>query len=355
MEKTLDIKINKTENSRLESIDWNNIPFGRVFSDHMFISDFENGEWQNHRIQSFGKLEFSPALISLHYAQAIFEGMKAYKNDQGEIFLFRPMANIKRLNNSADRMCMQKIDEDLFFEALKSLVNIDGNWIPTADRCSLYIRPFMFASDEFIGVRPSDNYKFIIFTCPVSGYYSEPVKVKVEQKYTRAAKGGTGFAKAAGNYAAGLLPAKQAQSEGFHQLIWTDAVDHEFIEESGTMNLMVVIDGKLITPQVSDTTLAGVTRDSVLTVARHWGMTVEERRLSIKEVVAAIKDGSLTEIFGTGTAATIAQIRTLFYEGVDYELPAIEGREFSNKVSKYLDDLRTGKIEDPFGWRIKIN
>lgn len=354
MENTLSIQVDKTNNSRLNEVDFNNIPFGRVFSDHMFIADYKNGEWSGAAIKEYGKLEITPALITLHYGQAIFEGMKAYKNENGEVFLFRPMANIQRLNKSAERMCMQTIDEELFFEGLKQLVDIDSDWIPEAEGCSLYIRPFMFASDEFIGVRPSDNYKFIIFTCPVSGYYSEPVKVLVEQKYTRAAKGGVGYAKAAGNYAGALLPAKIAQDKGYHQLIWTDANEHEYIEESGTMNLMVVIDGKLITPAVSDTTLPGITRDSVLTVARHWGMTVEERPLSIKEVMSAHKEGKLTEMFGTGTAATIAHIKSICYQDEDFDLPVIENREFSNKVGKFLDDLRTGKIEDPFGWRVQV-
>ena len=354
MESTLSIQVEKTQNSRLSQVDFDNIPFGRVFSDHMFVTEFKNGAWTNSSIKEYGNLEITPALISLHYGQSVFEGMKAYKNTKGEVFLFRPMENIKRLNRSADRLCMQNIDEDLFLEGLKQLVALDSNWIPEADGCSLYIRPFLFGSDEFIGVRPSDEYKFIIFTCPVSKYYSEPVKVLVEQKYTIAAKGGVGYAKAAGNYAGALLPAKLAQEKGYHQLIWTDANEHEYIEESGTMNLMVVIDGKLITPPVSDTTLPGITRDSVLTVARHWGITVEERALSIKEVLEAHKAGKLTEMFGTGTAATIAQIRRIAYKEENHELTPVETREFSNKVSAFLNDLRTGNGEDPFGWRVQV-
>ena len=354
MENALCIQVEKTQNSRLSQVDFDNIPFGRVFSDHMFVTEFKNGAWSNSSIKEYGNLEITPALISLHYGQSVFEGMKAYKNSKGEVFLFSPMENIKRLNRSADRLCMQHIDEDLFLEGLKQLVALDSNWIPEADGCSLYIRPFLFGSDEFIGVRPSDEYKFIIFTCPVAKYYSEPVKVLVEQKYTRAAKGGVGYAKAAGNYAGALLPAKLAQEKGYHQLIWTDANEHEYIEESGTMNLMVVIDGKLITPPVSDTTLPGITRDSVLTLARYWGMAVEERALSIKEVLEAHKAGTLREMFGTGTAATIAQIRSIAYKDENHELTAIETREFSNKVSAFLNDLRTGNCEDPFGWRVQV-
>lgn len=350
----MDITVNLTDKSRINEVDFSNIPFGKVFSDHMFIVEYKDGKWQTPSIQKYDRIEMSPALLSIHYGQSIFEGMKAYKNSQGEMYLFRPEDNINRMNKSAERMCMPPIPTDMFLNGLKELIKIDQNWIPDSPGSSLYIRPVYFAADEFIGVRPSETYKFIILTCPVTTYYSEPVKVLVETEYSRACPGGTGFAKAAGNYAGALYPAKLAQQKGYHQLIWTDAISHEYVEESGTMNLMAVIDGKLYTPELSTTTLAGVTRDTVLTVARAWGMEVIEKRLKIAEIIEGIESGKLTELFGTGTAATIAHIILLGYQGKDYDLPALENREFSNKVSGYLDNLRTGQIDDPFGWRVEI-
>lgn len=352
---TVSIDIQKVENSRVNEIDFENLNFGREFSDHMFVMDYADGKWGTPKIIPFGNLSIHPATSALHYGQSIFEGMKAYRNKENEAFLFRPDMNIKRMNQSCERMCMPEIPEEIFMEALKTLVSLDKQWIPDTDGGSLYIRPFMFATDEYVGIKPSDNYRFMIFTCPVGGYYSTPVKVKLETHYTRAARGGVGQAKTAGNYAASLYPARLAQEQGYHQLLWTDGITHEYIEESGTMNVCFMIDGKLITPsEESDTILKGITKRSVIEIAKSWGIEVEERPVKVAEIIESIENGSLTEMFGAGTAATIAHIAVLGANGKDYELPPIENREFSNKVGAYLTDLKNGKIEDPFNWNMKL-
>jgi branched-chain amino acid aminotransferase len=280
--------------------------------------------------------------------------MKASKTEDGEILLFRPEENAKRFNISAERMCMPEVPVPMFMDALRSLLDIDRNWVPKKGGYSLYIRPFMIAMDPYVGIRPSDTYKFIIFTCPVGAYYSEPVKVKIETHFSRAVEGGTGYAKAGGNYAGSLYPAMKGQEEGFRQLIWTDAKEHKYIEESGTMNVLFVIDGKIITPSSSDTILAGITRRSVVDIAKDWGYEVEERRVSVEEIVNAMKEGRMTEAFGAGTAATIAQIIAIHHDGVTYDLPAVEGRDFSNKVLEYLEQYKSGKVEDKFNWIVKL-
>ena len=354
MAEALNIKINKIPESRIKEVDFSNIPFGKVYSDHMFVADYEGGEWKNFRISPYAPLQLSPANATLHYGQSVFEGMKAYKNKAGEVLIFRPNANYQRLNKSAERMCIPQVSEELFMTGLTELIKLDKDWVPNLPNTSLYIRPFIFAADDYIGIRPSDTYKFMIFTCPVGSYYSEPVKVKIEKNYSRAASGGTGAAKAAGNYAGSLFPAMQAHKLGYHQLIWTDALTHQYIEESGTMNVMFLIGDTLLTSPAGDTILAGITRDSVLTLAREWGYQVEERKVKVKEVVDAIENGTLKEAFGTGTAATIAHIATIGHEGKDYDLPAVEGREFSNRVFKALDELKTGVTEDKHNWVYKL-
>ncbi len=351
---TLNINIVKTNNSKISEVKWDELQFGRTFSDHMFVMDYKDGKWQNAEISEFKDLQMSPATSILHYGQTFFEGMKATKTADGEIMLFRPEENAKRFNISAERMCMPKVPVPMFIDALRALLDIDRAWVPEKSGYSLYIRPFMIAMDPYVGIRPSDTYKFIIFTCPVGAYYSEPVKVKIETHFSRAVEGGTGFAKAGGNYAGSLYPALKGQEEGFRQLIWTDAREHKYIEESGTMNVLFVIDGKIITPASSDTILAGITRRSVVDIARDWGYEVEERKISVEEVVNAMKEGRMTEAFGAGTAATIAQISAIHHEGVTYDLPAVEGRDFSNKVLAYLDDYKTGKVEDKFNWILKV-
>ncbi len=350
MLETLEISVKKVEKSKISAVDFNNIPFGRIYSDHMFIADYKDGEWTDLRIEPYENLSLAPASSVIHYGQSIFEGLKAYKTKAGQTAIFRPDANAARLNKSAERMCIPQVPEELFMQALRELLKIDSAWIPDKAGNSLYIRPFVFAMDDYIGIKPSDSYRFMIITCPVSSYYTEPVKVKIETKYTRAAAGGTGFAKAAGNYAGALYPAKLAQQQGYHQLIWTDGKDHEFIEESGTMNIMFVINDTLITPEAGSTILKGITRDSVLTMARDWGMKVEERKVSVTEVIDAAKNGTLQEAFGAGTAATIAHIKLIGHEGTDYTLPTIEERKFSNKVLKAMDSIKSGESEDKFGW-----
>ena len=355
LQDTQSIKINKIQDSRINQVDWDNLPFGKVFSDHMLVMDYKDGEWQQPEIMPFGPLELHPATSAIHYGQSIFEGMKASKSDNGEIMIFRPELNAKRFAESCERMCMPIIDEDKFVELIQRVVEVDREWIPSKDGYSLYIRPFLFATDDFIGIKPSETYKFIIFTCPVGAYYSEPVNVKVEEHYTRAASGGVGRAKTAGNYAASLYPAKLAQEEGFHQLIWTDAKEHKFIEESGTMNILFEIDGKLLTPsEEDDTILRGVTKRSVVDVAKSWGVEVEERKITVEEVVQAAREGRLTDAFGAGTAATIAQVAKIGFRDELFELPPVSERKLSNKLKDFLNDLKGGRVEDTFGWLFKF-
>jgi branched-chain amino acid aminotransferase len=263
--------------------------------------------------------------------------------------------NAQRFKESAERMCMPPVPEDIFVEAVRKLVEIDREWVSGRDGYSLYIRPFLFATDELVGIKPADTYKFMIITSPVGMYYSEPVRVKIEEHYTRAAKGGVGRAKAAGNYGASLFPAKQCQIQGFHQLVWTDAIEHKYIEESGTMNIVFQMDGKLITPtEESDTILRGITKRSLIELAQSWGVEVEERKVSVEEIVQAVKNGKLEDAFGAGTAATIAQIAVIGYRDELLELPPLESRTLSNKIKNHLDALKTGRIEDQFGWCLKV-
>ncbi len=343
-----------TETSRLNQVNFDELVFGRTFADHMFVMEFEEGKWNRGKIEPYGPFTMSPASMVFHYGQAIFEGMKAYRLADGSVSLFRPGKNIARFNKSAERMCMPQVPEDVFMEALTTLVKIDQNWVPQSEQASLYIRPFMIATDSFVGVRPSEKYAFGIFTCPVNAYYKEPVKVKVEQKFTRASPGGTGYAKAAGNYAGALYPSQQAHEQGYHQLLWTDGVEHKYIEESGTMNAMFVIDGTLVSPATSDTILSGVTRDSVLTLARDLKIPVEVRSLSVQELEEGIRNGRVTEAFGVGTAATIAPMALVGFESGDLHLPAMEEWKVAPAIREELDAIRRGRIEDRFGWNILI-
>lgn len=352
---TVSINVQKTSHSRIDELDFNNLSFGKMFSDHMFIADYKNNQWGDAQIVPYGPVMMSPSTSALHYGQAIFEGMKAYKNDKGEVSLFRPLDNHKRINISAERMCMPAIPQEYFLEGLKNLIKMDEAWIPTAPGASLYIRPFIIGTDEFIGVKPSDTYRFYIFTSPSGVYYNKPVKVLVETSFIRAVEGGVGYVKASGNYGRSLFPTKLAQQRGYDQIIWTDARNHRYLEESGTMNLMFVIDDVLITAPLGDTILAGITRDSVLTLARDWKMKVQERKISIDEVIDAHKKGTLDEAFGTGTAATIAPISQIGFEGKDYILPDTKGRIFSNRVARELENIRKGRAEDIHNWMYKIS
>ncbi len=349
-----DIKIEKTTQSRVNDYDVNDVPFGKCFSDHMFIAEYANGKWEKSYITPYKDIPMSFAMSALHYGQAIFEGMKAYKNASGEVSIFRPLENFKRLNKSAIRMAMPEVPEEIFMGGLIELLKLDSAWVPTSESGSLYIRPFLIATDEAIGVKASDTYKFVIITCPAGKYYSEPIKVLIETNYIRAVQGGVGFVKAAGNYGRSLYPTKLAQQKGYQQVIWTDGATHSFLEESGTMNLMFVIGDSVVTPALGDTILAGITRDSVLALAREWGMKVEERKISIKEILDAHAAGTLKEAFGVGTAATIAQIIGIGHIDDYYPLPPVEERKFSNKVDETLRAIRKGKTEDTLGWMYKV-
>ncbi len=348
------IKVQTAPHSRVSEIDFDNLSFGKMFSDHMFMADFKNNHWGDAQILPYGPLPMSPSTSALHYGQSIFEGMKAYKNDKGEVLLFRPLENHKRINISAERMAMPSIPQELFMEGLRQLVKLDKDWVPSTEGASLYVRPFLIGTDEFIGVRPSDSYRFYIITSPGGRYYNEPVKVLVEPNFIRAVEGGVGFVKASGNYGRSLFPTRLAQQRGYHQIMWTDARNHRYLEESGTMNLMFVIDDVLITPPLGDTILAGITRDSVLTLARDWKMKVQERKISIDEIIDAHKRKTLDEAFGTGTAATIAHISQIGFEGKDYILPDVPSRIFSNRVADELDNIRKGRVPDIHNWMYKI-
>ncbi|MFS0491896.1 branched-chain amino acid aminotransferase [Leadbetterella byssophila] len=351
---TGNFKITQVEKSRIHQLDPNNIVFGSLFTDHMLVADYINGEWKTPEILPYGKMEFTPALASLHYGQAIFEGMKAFKSDSDEVFMFRPLENFKRFNISAERMSMPAVPEEIFIGGLEELLRLDAAWVPKGGDNSLYLRPFMFSTDEYLGVRTSLNYRFMIIMSPAGSYYSKPPKVKVETEYIRAAPGGVGYAKCAGNYAASLYPAKLAADQGYTQLLWTDAIEHKYFEESGTMNVMFVKDGKIITPAVSTTILKGTTRAALLQIAKDEGYTIEERKVSVEEIINGIKDGSVTEIFGVGTAVVVSPFSAVGYEGVDLELPEITEKSVSQILKTILNNIRTGKIADKYGWVWKV-
>ncbi|PZX50922.1 branched-chain amino acid aminotransferase [Algoriphagus chordae] len=355
MKTQLALPITKVQNSRLAETDFSNLVFGRTVSDHMFVADYKNGEWSDLRIEPYAPLSLNPANATLHYGQSIFEGLKAYKNEDGQILVFRADANWRRMNESAERMCMPYLPEEIFMEGMTQLLDLDRNWVPTAKGASLYVRPYMFATDDYIGVKPSDSYKFIIFTCPVGNYYNKPVSVKVETTFTRANEGGTGAAKTAGNYAASLYPARQAQKAGYDQLLWTDGKSHSKIEESGTMNIMFKINGTIITaPTTTGTILKGITRNSVIQLAKDWDETLEERFLTVAELEKALIDGTLEEAFGTGTAATIAHVERINVNGKDYTLPTKPADAFSHRVLAELDGIKYAELADPHNWIISI-
>ncbi len=347
------IKITRTSNSSIDSLDFNNIPFGSTFSDHMFEADYKDGEWCNFEIKPLRRLSLHPGNAALHYGQSIFEGMKATKHVDGTPLLFRPEMHSERINASADRMCMPTFPEDVFLEALHMLVDLERDWIPPTEGSALYIRPFMFATDEAIGVRPSKSYKFIICTLPVGPYYPKPVSLYADTEYIRAAHGGVGEAKTAGNYAASLYPAKKAMEKGFDQIMWLDAKEHKYVQEVGTMNIFFVIDGKLITPSTTGTILKGITRNSIIHILRDEGYQVEERLIDINEVISAAKDGSLTEIFGTGTAAVVAKVDRLAYQSDDFSFELQED-SIANKIKAIINGMRSGTIEDKYGWVVPV-
>jgi branched-chain amino acid aminotransferase len=351
----ISIKISKTTQSRIHLCDFENIEFGKIFSDHMFRVDYTDGKWQTPEIIPYGPISIAPSLSAIHYGQSIFEGMKAFKNDAGEALLFRPRDNARRLNVSARRMGMPEIPEELYMAGLTQLVQLDKDWIPTKEGSALYLRPFMFATDDFVGVRPSVNYSFMIFCCPVNSYYPKPIKVKIEEKYVRASNGMAGFAKAAGNYGISMLPSFEAKKEGYDQIIWTDGNSHEYVEESGTTNLFFVVNDQLVlTPKLDGNILEGITRDTCIQLLKEKGYQVEERKIGVQEIIDWCKAGQLSDCFGTGTAAIIAKIAAIGYQGNDYELPEAEQRVVSNYLYNTIYGIQTGKIKESHDWSMPL-
>lgn len=350
----MDFNIELTKESRLNTVDFSNLVFGKVFSDHMLVADFENGKWNTPQIKPYGKFLVAPSMSALHHAQSIFEGLKVYKNENGDILFFRLEENQKRLNISAERMCMPPVPKELFTEGIKKLVEIDKDFIPLGEGLSLYVRPVYFATDEAIGVKASQNYRFIVFTTPTGPFYTEPLKVKIETHFSRSAEGGTGYAKAAGNYGGSFYPTKKAMEEGFQQLIWTDAKENKYVEESGAMNLMFAFDDVLVTPSIGPSKLAGITRDSIIKLAKSLGIAVEERNISVDEILEKHQQGKLKEAFGVGTAAVVAPISLIGYKSQILNLPPVSSTNISSRIAQELQKIRTGKTQDTFGWMQKL-
>lgn len=349
------IKTTTVEKSRLDAIDFDNIPFGKTFSDHMFMADYKDGEWTNAQIMPFGNFMIHPAAMALHYGQAIFEGMKASVSEAGQPMFLRPEMHVERFNASASRLMMPSVPSELFLGAIHELVALDAAWIPPAKGSALYLRPYMFACDEFIGVKPSQTYKFIVFTGPVGPYYPKPVSLYADTHYIRAAEGGTGFAKCAGNYAGSLLPAQNAIDKGYDQVLWLDAKEHKYIQEVGTMNIFFHIGDTIVTPDIKqDTILKGITRNCALTFFRDEGIKVEERRISIDEIAEAYEKGELHGAFGTGTAAVVAHVHQIAFNNKEMNLKHSESDGPAQRFKNYIDNLRAGTIEDKFNWVVPV-
>ena len=347
--------IQKTTQSRIADFDQDNFTFGDYFIDHMVICEYENGKWGEPKLMPYGPLQFSPANMTFNYGQACFEGMKAYKDKDGEVYLFRPQKNFERINKSAVRLAMPEVPEEVFMGGLKALVDADREWVPFGEGKSLYIRPLIFATEEVLKARVSTTYMFAIVASPAKSYYAEPVAVKISDHYSRAASGGVGFAKAAGNYAASFYPTKLAIEEGYDQIIWTDDSTHEYFEESGTMNVFVRINDTIYTPPTSEKILDGVTRDSFIQLAKKNGMDIRIEPIAVKDVIAAYRDGSLKEVWGVGTAVVTSQFKALGFNGERLELqPLQEGESFALQLKKELVDIQTNLAEDPFNWRVKV-
>ncbi len=351
---TFEISVRKTELSRINQLDQDNIQFGKIYSDHMLQAYHENGEWQNAEILPYGNLSMSPATSFFHYGQAIFEGIKAYRDADGKPVIFRPYENWKRFNRSAERLGLPYVPEELFMDGMRKLVDLDSAWVPSKGQTSLYIRPFMMAVDEFIGIKPTTKFLFMIITCPAGPYYDKPVSIYVDDKYVRAFPGGIGYTKAAGNYGASMYPMTEVRKMGYDQILWMDGVEHKYVQEIGTMNVFFVLGDTVVTPELGDTILEGVTRDSVITLLRDKGIKVEERQLSIDEIVAAHEAGELKEAFGTGTAASISSIADLTYKGKKIELPSVENWTVVPSVLQELNAIRYGKQEDRHNWLYRI-
>ena len=348
-----EITITKTKDSRLKNVGFDNIPLGTVFTDHMFICDYMDGTWQNPRIEPLKSIPTHPAAMALHYGQAIFEGMKATVDKERTPFLFRPEQNAKRFNHSADRMGMPRVPEELFVEAVKQIVAVEHQWIPPQEGSALYLRPFMYADEPFIGMRAATSYKFIVICSPAGPFFTKKIRLYAETEYIRAADGGTGEAKAAGNYAAAILPTEKAKAKGYDQVLWLDANEHKYVQEVGTMNIFFKVDGKFITPSTDGSILKGITRDSVITLLKDKGFEVTERPITIDEIIRYSKEGKLEEAFGTGTAVAIAMVEAIGYKDEVITLP--ESNPVSIDMKTTLDNIKTGKEEDKHNWILPVN
>lgn len=336
----------------------NPLTFGTIFTDHMFVMNYEAGKgWFDPRIVPYAPISLDPSAMVFHYGQEMFEGLKAYKAEDGRTLLFRPDKNIERANRSNRRLCIPKIPEEDFLQAIKAIVKTDEAWIPTKPGTSLYIRPFVIATDHFLGVRPSDTYLFIIILSPVGAYYPEglnPVKIWIEDDYVRAVRGGIGEAKTGGNYVASMAAQVKAHEDGYSQVLWLDGVERKYIEEVGAMNIFFKINGTVVTPMLNGSILPGVTRDSVISLCRHWGLAVEERRISVDELLEAAKNGSLEEVWGTGTAAVISPVGHLRFEDTVIQIKDGGIGELSQKLYDTVTGIQLGRIEDSFGWSVTV-
>ncbi len=349
----MDIDIQLIEQSKINTVDFNNLTFGRTFSDHMLVCDFSEGKWQTPKIMPYGPMLFEPSARVFHYGQAVFEGMKAFKDENDDVFLFRPDENFHRINKSAERLAMPHVSEEVFFEGLKKLLKIDNDWIKKGFGNSLYIRPFIIATEGAIAASPAEEYKFIIICSPAQSYYAGEVRVVFAEKYSRSADGGVGFAKAAGNYAAQFYPTSLAHKEGYQQIIWTDASTHQYLEEAGTMNIFFRIGDKLVTAPNNDRILDGVTRKSIIQLANDNDIEIEVRRVSVAEIKEAAKLGELKEIFGSGTAAVINPIKGFKHQNDVFELPEITN-SYASLFKEKLLNIQYNKSEDKHNWRVKI-
>lgn len=350
-----EIKVTKVAKSRKDQVDFSNLAFGKNFTDHMLVVRYANGKWEAPEIVPYGPISFDPSLAAIHYGQSIFEGIKAFRMKGGETAVFRPDENWKRFNRSALRMEMPEVPEDIFLGGMKALLQVEDQWIPQQEDHALYIRPFMFATDQVIGVSPSSTYLFMIILSPVGPYYPKPMRIYVEEQFVRAVPGGVGFAKTAGNYAAALHPTAIAQQKGYDQVLWTDAFEHKYVQECGTMNVFFVVDGKVITPDLqSGTILHGVTRDSVIAVAEDQSWNVEQREISVDELVDAYKKGVLTEAFGAGTAATIAKIEELRYKDFVMKFDPAQ-MPVADTIKQILTNIKDGAIADTYGWMMRVS
>ena len=348
-----EIDIVEAEASRIDSVDFDNLVFGNVFTDHMMICDYRDGSWQSPSIRPYGPISIEPSAKVFHYGQAIFEGMKAFKDDKDQVWMFRPQDNIDRFNKSSERLAIPEFPKELFLEGLETLLNLERDWVKKGIGNSLYIRPFVFATEPGVSASPSASYRFMIILSPAKAYYSGEVRVTFAQKFSRASDGGVGYAKAAGNYGAQFYPTNLAKEEGFQQIIWTDASTHEYLEEAGTMNVFFRIEDTLVTAPTSDRILDGVTRKSVLALAEEAGIATEVRRIKVREIVEAAKKGELKEMFGSGTAATINPIRGFGHDGERYELPVPEN-SYASYFKQQLMNIQYNRTEDKFGWRYAV-